>query len=207
MSTQHLAPRPAPSRGYAAIVVGGSAGGIDALLELLPALPATLQAAVLVVLHLPRDRRSLLVEIFQPRCALPLREAQDKDAITPGSVSFAPPDYHLLVDGGPQSPHVGLSVDPPLHFSRPSIDVLFESAADHYGPRLVGILLSGANEDGVHGLQTIQAAGGLTIVQDPASACMPTMPQAAIAAVAVDHILPPEGIATLLADLHQRQLL
>ena len=110
MSTQHLAPRPAPSRGYAAIVVGGSAGGIDALMELLPALPATLQAAVLVVLHLPRDRRSLLVEIFQPRCALPLREAQDKDAITPGSVSFAPPDYHLLVDAGPQGPHVAMPV-------------------------------------------------------------------------------------------------
>jgi len=185
-------------------VVGGSAGGIDALLELLPALPATLQAAVLVVLHLPRDRRSLLVEIFQPRCALPLREAQDKDAITPGSVSFAPPDYHLLVDAGPR---LALSVDAPLHFSRPSIDVLFESAADQYGERLVGILLSGANEDGVHGLQAIQAAGGLTIVQEPASASMPTMPQAAIAGLAVDHILPPEGIATLLADLHQRQLL
>ena len=89
----------------------------------------------------------------------------------------------------------------------PSIDVLFESAADHYGPRLVGILLSGANEDGVNGLQAIQAAGGLTIVQEPASASMPTMPQAAIAGLAVDHILPPEGIATLLADLHQRQLL
>ena len=118
-----------------------------------------------------------------------------------------PPDYHLLVDAGPQSPHVGLSVDPPLHFSRPSIDVLFESAADHYGQRLVGILLSGANEDGVHGLQAIQAAGGLTIVQEPASASMPTMPQAAIAGLAVDHILPPEGIATMLADLHQRQLL
>ncbi|TWG33643.1 CheB methylesterase [Acidovorax delafieldii] len=207
MSSADRAPRPVPPGGYAAIVVGGSSGGIDALLELLPALPATLQAAVLVVLHLPRDRRSLLVEIFQPRCALPLREAQDKDAITPGSVSFAPPDYHLLVDAGPQGPHVGLSVDPPLHFSRPSIDVLFESAADHYGPRLVGILLSGANEDGVHGLQTIQAAGGLTIVQDPASASMPTMPQAAIAALAVHQILPPEGIARLLADLHQQQQL
>ena len=207
MSTQHLAPRPAPSRGYAAIVVGGSAGGIDALLELLPALPATLQAAVLVVLHLPRDRRSLLVEIFQPRCALPLREAQDKDAITPGSVSFAPPDYHLLVDAGPQGPHVGLSVDPPLHFSRPSIDVLFESAADHYGPRLVGILLSGANEDGARGLEAIAAAGGLVVVQDPASAPMPTMPQAALARVAVPHVLPPAGIAALLTHLHENCLL
>ncbi len=207
MNSVDRAPRPVPPGGYAAIVVGGSSGGIDALMELLPALPAALQAAVLVVLHLPRDRRSLLVEIFQPRCALPLREAQDKDAITPGSVSFAPPDYHLLVDSGPQGPHVGLSVDPPLHFSRPSIDVLFESAADHYGQRLLGILLSGANEDGVHGLQAIQAAGGLTVVQDPVSASMPNMPQAALTAVAVDHILPPEGIARLLADLHQRQQL
>lgn len=207
MNSVDRAPRPVPPGGYAAIVVGGSSGGIDALMELLPALPAALHAAVLVVLHLPRDRRSLLVEIFQPRCALPLREAQDKDAITPGSVSFAPPDYHLLVDSGPQGPHVGLSVDPPLHFSRPSIDVLFESAADHYGQRLLGILLSGANEDGVHGLQAIQAAGGLTVVQDPASASMPNMPQAALTAVAVDHILPPEGIARLLADLHQRQQL
>ena len=207
MTSADQAPRPIPPGGYAAIVVGGSSGGIDALLELLPALPARLQAAVLVVLHLPRDRRSLLVEIFQPRCALPLREAQDKDGITPGSVSFAPPDYHLLVDAGPQGPHVGLSLDAPVHFSRPSIDVLFESAADHYGQRLLGILLSGANEDGVHGLQAIQAAGGLTVVQDPASASMPNMPQAALTAVAVDHILPPEGIARLLADLHQRQQL
>ena len=116
VSTQHLAPRPAPSRGYAAIVVGGSAGGIDALLELLPALPATLQAAVLVVLHLPRTGAACWWRFFSPCCALPLREAQDKDAITPGSVSFAPPDYHLLVDGGPQGLHVGLSVDPPCIF-------------------------------------------------------------------------------------------
>ena len=91
MNSADRVPRPVPPGGYAAIVVGGSSGGIDALLELLPALPAMLQAAVLVVLHLPRDRRSLLVEIFQPRCALPLREAHDKDAIAPGSVSFAPP--------------------------------------------------------------------------------------------------------------------
>ena len=168
------------------------------------ALQAQAQVAVLVTLHLPREAPSLLPEIFRPRCALRTAEAQDKEPIDAGTVYFAPPDYHLLVDAGPR---LALSVDEPVHFSRPSIDVLFESAADHYGPRLVGILLSGANEDGVHGLQTIQAAGGLTIVQEPASASMPTMPQAAIAGLAVDHILPPEGIATLLADLHQRQLL
>ena len=193
-----------PSAGYDAIVVGGSSGGIDALLYMLPALPATLRAAVLVVMHLPRDRPSLLTEIFRHRCGLPLKEAHDKDAIAPGTVYFAPPDYHLLVDAGPR---LALSVDAPLHFSRPSIDVLFESAADQYGERLVGILLSGANEDGARGLEAIAAAGGLVVVQDPASAPMPTMPQAALARVAVPHVLPPAGIADLLAHLHENCLL
>ena len=193
-----------PSAGYDAIVVGGSSGGIDALLYMLPALPATLRAAVLVVMHLPRDRPSLLAEIFRHRCGLPLKEAHDKDAIAPGTVYFAPPDYHLLVDAGPR---LALSVDAPLHFSRPSIDVLFESAADQYGERLVGILLSGANEDGARGLEAIAAAGGLVVVQDPASAPMPTMPQAALARVAVPHVLPPAGIAALLTHLHENCLL
>ena len=190
--------------GYDAIVIGGSSGGIDALVQLLPALPVTLRAAVLAVMHLPRDRRSLLTDIFRHRCALPLKEAHDKDAIAPGTVYFAPPDYHLLVDAGPR---LALSVDAPLHFSRPSIDVLFESAADQYGERLVGILLSGANEDGARGLEAIAAAGGLVVVQDPASAPMPTMPQAALACVAVHHVLPPAGIADLLAHLHENCLL
>ncbi|WP_370627856.1 chemotaxis protein CheB [Acidovorax sp. sif0715] len=193
-----------PLEGYDAIVVGGSSGGIDALMQVLPALPASLRAAVLIVLHLPRDRRSLLAEIFRQRCALPLHEAQDKQSIAPGTVYFAPPDYHLLVDAGPG---IALSVDAPVHFSRPSIDVLFESAADQYGGRLVGILLSGANEDGAHGLRSIRAAGGLAIVQEPASAAMPTMPQAALACTEAHHVLPPKGIADLLADLHRQRLL
>lgn len=174
------------------IVVGGSSGAIDALIQLLPALPPTLSAAVLIVLHLPRDRRSLLAEIFRQRCVLPVQEAQDKEVITPGTVYFAPPDYHVLVDDGP---HIALSIDPPVHYSRPSIDVLFESAADQYGNRLAGILLSGANEDGARGLQAIQAAGGMTMVQDPASASMPTMPQAAIARGAGHHVLTPAAMA------------
>ncbi|CAN7625451.1 chemotaxis protein CheB [Acidovorax sp. LjRoot194] len=189
---------------YEAIVVGGSSGGVEALVALLPALPATLQAAMVVVLHLPRDRRSLLADIFRQRCALPMQEAGDKDRIEAGTVYFAPPDYHLLVDDGPR---LSLSVDAPVHFSRPSIDVLFESAADLYGPRLVGILLSGANEDGAQGLAAIRSAGGLAIVQDPASAPMPTMPLAALARTPVDHTLPPAGIAALLAQLHQQSLL
>ena len=128
-----------------AIAIGGSAGSIEALGAVLPALPAGFHAALLVVLHLPRERPSLLCNIFRQRCALPVREAQDKEPVEPGTVYFAPPDYHLLVDSGPR---LCLSADAPLNFSRPSIDVLFESAADEYGPRLMAVLLSGANSDG-----------------------------------------------------------
>lgn len=185
---------------FCAIVIGGSSGGIDALMELLPALPATLRATVLVVLHLPRDRPSMLPEIFQRRCALALREASDHEPLSPGAVYFAPPDYHLLVDAGPRA---ALSVDPPVHYSRPSIDVLFESATDQYGEQLIGVLLSGANDDGADGLRAIGAAGGLMVVQDPATALVPTMPQAALARCAAPHVLPPAGIADLLAQLHR----
>ena len=197
-------PRHVGATTYDAIVVGGSSGAIDALVRLLPALPATLRASVLVVLHLPRDRRSLLADIFRQRCALPLHEAQDRDPIAPGTVYFAPPDYHLLVDEGPR---LALSVDAPVHYSRPSIDVLFESAADQYGERLVGVLLSGANEDGARGIEAIAAAGGRVVVQDPATAPMPAMPHAALARVAAHHVLAPPGIADLLADWHHQGLL
>ncbi|MFN3438884.1 MAG: chemotaxis protein CheB [Acidovorax sp.] len=205
MTSPNLPSAPLQRRaGYDAIVVGGSSGAIDALVRLLPALPTTLRAAMLIVMHLPRDRRSLLADIFRQRCALPLQEAQDKDAITPGTVYFAPPDYHLLVDAGPR---IALSVDAPVHYSRPSIDVLFESAADEYGDRLVGILLSGANEDGARGLEAIGAAGGLVVVQDPTTAPMPAMPQAALSRGAAHHVLAPPGIADLLTDLHHKGLL
>lgn len=205
MTASHVPSAPLQRRaGYDAIVVGGSSGAIDALVRMLPALPATLRATMLVVLHLPRDRRSLLADIFRQRCTLPMQEAQDKDAIAPGTVYFAPPDYHLLVDAGPS---LALSVDAPVHYSRPSIDVLFESAADEYGERLVGILLSGANEDGARGLAAIGAAGGLVVVQDPATAPMAAMPQAALARGTAHHVLTPSGIADLLADLHHKGLL
>lgn len=180
---------------FDALAIGGSAGSIEALGVLLPALPARLRAAVFIVLHLPRERPSLLCDIFQPRCALPLREAQDKEPVEPGTVYFAPPDYHLLVDAGPA---MALSVDDPVHFSRPSIDVLFESAADAYGPRLIAVLLSGANQDGAQGLSAVQAAGGVTIVQHPSSSPMPAMPEAALALLQPDHVLAPPEIAALL---------
>ena len=136
-----------------AIAVGTSAGGVEALSILLPALPSNLAAAVFIVVHLPRERPSLLVEIFQPRCGLPVREAEDKGIVEPGTIYFAPPDYHLLIDKGPQ---LALSADEPVHYCRPSVDVLFESAADVYGERLLGIILTGANEDGASGLAAIR---------------------------------------------------
>jgi two-component system chemotaxis response regulator CheB len=181
-----------------AVVIGASAGGVEALLGLLPALPQGMRATVFVVLHLPRDRRSLLVDIFTPRCAVPVREAEDKEPVAAGTVYFAPPDYHLLLDGGPR---LALSVDEPVHYSRPSIDVLFESAADAYGPRLLGLVLTGGNQDGAAGLVAIRAAGGLAGVQDPADAQVPLMPQCALAAGPVDMVLPLVRLAALLRTL------
>ena len=181
-----------------AIVIGTSAGGVEALSTLLPALPAGLGAAVMVVLHLPRERRSLLVEIFTPRCALPVREALDKEPALPGHVYFAPADYHLLVDPGPC---LALSVDEPVHYSRPSIDVLFESAADVYRERLMGILLTGANQDGAQGLARIRALGGCTVVQQPETAYASLMPESALKLGPVDHVLPLAEIADLLRAL------
>ncbi|AKQ65088.1 Chemotaxis response regulator protein-glutamate methylesterase CheB [Myxococcus hansupus] len=161
-----------------AVVVGASAGGVEALGTLLPALPRGFRPAVLVVLHQPRERRSLLVDIFSSRCALPVQEAQDKEPAQPGTIYFAPPDYHLLVDDGPS---LALSADEPVLFSRPSIDVLFESAADTYGHRLAGLILTGANSDGARGLAAVREAGGVTLVQRPDTAMVATMPTAALA--------------------------
>lgn len=182
-----------------AVVIGTSAGGVEALMALLPALPPTLQAAVLVVIHVPRERPSLLVEIFAPRCPRPVREAQDKEPVAPGTVYFAPPDYHLLVDDGPQ---LALSADELVNFSRPSIDVLFESAADVYGPRLLGMVLTGGNQDGAAGLQAIRRRGGLTAVQRPDTAQVSLMPGSALRALGEpDHLLPLDGLAALLRGL------
>lgn len=181
-----------------AIVIGGSAGGVEALSVVLPALPAKLCASVFVVLHLPRERPSLLAEIFSHKCALPVMEAEDKMRVEPGTVYFAPPDYHLLIDAGPQ---LALSVDELVHFSRPSIDVLFESAADVYAQRLMGIILTGANEDGSEGLAAIHRSGGVTIVQEPDSALVSVMVLAALKRSHPDFVLPLGQIAELLRTL------
>jgi two-component system chemotaxis response regulator CheB len=182
------------------VVIGASAGGVEALSVLLPALPAALRASLFIVLHLPPERPSMLVEIFAPRCALPVREAQDKEPVEPGTIYFAPPDYHVLLDKGPR---LALSADEPVNFSRPSIDVLFESAADLYRERLLGVILTGANEDGASGLEAIHRAGGVTVVQEPESAQAPFMVEAALRRSTPDFVLSLDQIAGLLGRLER----
>ena len=185
-----------------AVVIGTSAGGVEALSVVLPALPAGVCAPVFVVLHLPRERPSLLADIFRPKCAVAVSEAMDKDPIEHGTVYFAPPDYHLLIEEGPT---IALSDDEPVHHSRPSVDVLFESAADAFGPALLAILLTGGNQDGAAGLTAVRQAGGVTVVQDPAEAQAPTMVEAALARGPVDHQLRLAEIADLLRGLKTRK--
>ncbi|MCY0990476.1 chemotaxis protein CheB [Nannocystis sp. ILAH1] len=180
------------------IVIGGSSGALDALAALLPALPPGYPLPLAVVLHLPPTQPSHLVEVLRTKASLPTREPDDKEPIVPSTVYVAPPNYHLLVERGRS---FSLSVDRPVLFSRPSIDVLFESAADAFGPHLAGVLLSGANEDGARGLGRIAEAGGLTIVESPATAAVPIMPAAALQRVAIDHAVPAAAIGTLLARL------
>jgi two-component system chemotaxis response regulator CheB len=181
-----------------AVVIGASAGGVQALSVLLPALPAHASTAILIVLHLPRDRPSLLADVFAHKCSLDVLEAQDKEPIVPGTVYFAPANYHLLVDQGPQ---LALSVDDLVHHSRPSIDVLFESAAEIYRNRLLGIILTGANEDGAQGLAAVHDSGGVTVVQEPATAHSPQMILSALKLRPPDHVLSLDGIAAMLSTL------
>ena len=180
------------------VVIGTSAGGIEALSVLLPALTVGVTASLFIVVHLPRDRPSVLAEIFGRKCALGVREAQDKEPVEPGTVYFAPNDYHLLVDEGPR---LALSVDDLVHHSRPSIDVLFESAAHVYRRRLLGVILTGANADGAAGLAAVQDFGGMTVVQEPGSAQAPQMALSAIKLRRPDRVLTLEQIAGLLGTL------
>lgn len=184
-----------------AIVVGASVGGVQALSELLPALPADTKVSVFVVLHLPRDRPSLLVDVFSPKCALPVSEAEDKQPVATGNVYFAPPNYHLLIDRGPQ---LALSDDELVHHSRPSIDVLFESAAEIYRDRLLGVILTGANEDGANGLAAVHEAGGVRVIQEPRTALSSLMVLSALKRQSPDLVLPLPEIAELFGSLALR---
>lgn len=168
------------------VAIGTSLGGTKALQVLLPALPADFPAALTVLLHRGRDSDQALVEFLQKNCRLPVEEAQDKTLISPGHVYIAPADYHLLVDGD----HFALSTEAAVCYARPSIDVLFESVAEACGKDAVGVLLTGAGQDGAQGLAAIKRCGGLTVVQAPETAERSDMPNAALATGMVDEILP-----------------
>ncbi|WP_263263754.1 chemotaxis protein CheB [Pseudomonas sp. RIT-PI-S] len=181
-----------------AVVLGASAGGVEALLTVFSALPAAFSLPVVAILHLPEGRQSELSTVFERRLRRPVREAQDKAVMERGIIYVAGPSYHLSIE---RDHSFSLSLEPRVHFSRPSIDVLFDSAADAYGAGLAGVLMTGASQDGASGLAAIQQAGGLTVVQDPAEAKVATMPQAALELLQPDHILTLHGIGELLADL------
>lgn len=162
------------------VVIGGSAGAIDVLRQVLARLTRSFVPAVAIVIHLPAEGPNVLHEILASPGTPPMKVAEDKEPIAPGTIYFAPPDYHLLVESGRT---FALSIDPRVHFARPSIDVLFESAAEAYGERLMGVILSGANDDGAAGLRAVAAAGGITVVQGLESAEMIAMPGAALESV------------------------
>jgi two-component system chemotaxis response regulator CheB len=178
--------------------MGGSAGALDALNQILPALPAGFLIPIALVLHVHPTKPSYLARVLETRCALAVKEAEDKEPITPGTLYVAPPNYHLLME---RRGCFSLSVDDPVLFSRPAIDVLFESAADAFGPALTGVLLSGGSADGARGLAEIKRKGGLTVVQAPSTASVRTMPEAALRLTAIDHVLSPAEIGLFLARL------
>jgi two-component system chemotaxis response regulator CheB len=180
-----------------AVVIGASAGALEALSVILPSLPADYGLPVMIVVHVPPDGKSLLAELFQAKCKIRIREAEDKEPIRGGTAYFAPPDYHLLVE---TDKSLSLSDDEPVLYSRPSIDVLFESAADAFGPNLIAIVLTGANEDGAKGLKAVAEAGGTPIVQNPHGAYATAMPEAALAECPGARILSLEEIAVYLRD-------
>ena len=179
------------------VVIGASAGGFEALSELLGALPFGLGAAILIVLHTSPDSPGNTADILERVGRLPVVHPHDGDDIVHGCVMVAPPDHHLIVDGST----VRLVRGPKENGVRPAVDPLFRSAVRSYGPRVVGVLLSGALDDGTQGLSEIKQGGGLAVVQDPREAAFPCMPLSGLCHVAVDHVLPVKGIAELLIRL------
>lgn len=181
-----------------AVAIGASAGGVQALLQILPSLPASFPVPVLIVVHVPPDRNNALVPLFKTKCQAEVKEAEDKEPARAGVLYFAPSDYHLLAEADGS---LSLSSDELVNHSRPSIDVLFESAADAFGPSMAGIVLTGANCDGAAGLRAVVDAGGAAIVEDPGRAFSPEMPAAALRACPSATVLTLDAIAPYLLSL------
>lgn len=181
-----------------AVAIGASAGAVQALLAILPALPARFSLPILVVVHVPPDRDNALAPLLQSKCRIAVKEAEDKEPIEGGAIYLAPSDYHLLVE---TQRTLALSTDELVNYSRPSIDALFESAADAYGSELVGVILTGANHDGAAGLKAVKDAGGVAIVEDPTGAYATAMPLAALEACPSAITMNIDAIASYLSSL------
>jgi two-component system chemotaxis response regulator CheB len=160
-----------------AIVIGASAGAVETLQQLLPILSPGLRVPAVIVVHVPARHPSMLPELFGSLCDIPVREPVDKQPVAAGTIWFAPADYHLMIE---RDHTFALSIDAAVNFSRPSVDVLFETAADAYGAQLAAVVLTGGSEDGAEGARKIRRAGGVVLVQDPGEALMRIMPEAAI---------------------------
>lgn len=183
---------------FRAVVAGVSSGGVEALELVISALPADFPLPVMVVAHISPESGNGLALLLDEQCAIRVKEADEMETAAAGTVYLAPPNYHLQVE---KDGSLSLSVDPPVMFARPSVDVLFESAASVFGAGLIGVVMTGVGSDGSNGLRRIRAAGGVAVVQDPAGAIADGMPRNAIEAASPDYIVPLQQIAPLLVRL------
>lgn len=186
---------------YQAVVIGASAGGMKAFQILLKSLPKDFSLPIMVVQHMHPESDEYMINILNQECDLTIKQADEKEPIKPGIVYFAPPNYHLLVE---TDKTLSLTVNERVCYARPSIDVLFETAAEAYADTLIGIILTGGNYDGSRGLKRIKETGGLTIVQDPETAEAASMPLEAIGSTSVDHIMPLVEIGPFLREFSQK---
>ncbi|HEX8378277.1 MAG TPA: chemotaxis protein CheB [Pedobacter sp.] len=190
-------------KGIKLLVIGGSAGSIEVIIKILEKLNNNLAIAILIIIHRKKTSDASLTQLFNNRSTILVTEADEKEPIVPGRIYLAPADYHLLIENDYT---ISLDTSEKVQFSRPSIDVTFESAADVYGESLAALLLSGANSDGAQGLLTIANSGGITIVQNPASAEVDFMPKAAIFKTVVDYIIETNDLPGLVNDMSAAQL-
>lgn len=185
---------------YKLVAIGGSAGSLEVILHIVSVLPAASGASFVIIVHRRHDIDSILKSLISSRTHMAVNEVEDKEPLLPDTIYIAPPDYHLLLEN---ETAFSLDSSEKVHFSRPSIDVTFQSVAEVFGARAIGVLLSGANADGAAGLENIKKAGGLAIVQDPETADMPFMPQQAINRNIVDNIVRAEELPAMLQQLLQ----
>lgn len=183
---------------YKAIVIGASAGGMQTIGDILSKLPLNFPVPIIIVQHLSPNSKGYMAKYLNKVTELMVKEADEKEMIMAGVVYVSPANYHLLVENDET---LSLTVEPKVNYSRPAIDLLFETAADVYQDKLIGIILTGANKDGSHGLQKIKERGGLAIVEDPDTAVVNTMPKAAIEATAIDYILKADEVAQKIIEL------